>query len=99
MTLEVTPEQAEMLDLARSVGTLSLVLRNQVDPELGQDRRRDQGEAAGRGRPRAGAAAGRIGLGCEAGREADAQPAPAVATVPRKCIAVITGMEITRECF
>jgi pilus assembly protein CpaB len=32
VTLEVTPEQAENLDLARSVGTLSLVLRNQVDP-------------------------------------------------------------------
>ncbi len=31
VTLEVTPEQAEKLDLARSVGTLSLVLRNQVD--------------------------------------------------------------------
>ena len=31
VTLEVTPAQAEELDLARSVGTLSLVLRNQVD--------------------------------------------------------------------
>ena len=31
VTLEVTPQQAEKLDLARSVGTLSLVLRNQVD--------------------------------------------------------------------
>lgn len=31
VTLEVTPDQAEKLDLARSVGTLSLVLRNQVD--------------------------------------------------------------------
>ena len=31
VTLEVTPEQAERLDLARSVGNLSLVLRNQVD--------------------------------------------------------------------
>jgi len=31
VTLEVTPEQAERLDLARSVGTLSLVLRNQLD--------------------------------------------------------------------
>ena len=31
VTLEVTPEQAEKLDLARSVGQLSLVLRNQVD--------------------------------------------------------------------
>ena len=27
----MTPEQAENLDLARSVGTLSLVLRNQID--------------------------------------------------------------------
>lgn len=31
VTLEVTPSEAEKLDLARSVGTLSLVLRNQVD--------------------------------------------------------------------
>lgn len=31
VTLEVTPEQAEKIDLARSVGSLSLVLRNQTD--------------------------------------------------------------------
>lgn len=31
VTLEVTPEQAEKLDLARSIGTLSLALRNQID--------------------------------------------------------------------
>jgi pilus assembly protein CpaB len=35
VTLEVLPDQAESLDLARSVGTLSLVLRNQVDPKPG----------------------------------------------------------------
>jgi pilus assembly protein CpaB len=33
VTLELTPEQTETLDLARSVGTLSLVLRNQIDPQ------------------------------------------------------------------
>jgi pilus assembly protein CpaB len=33
VTLEVTPWQAEKIDLARSVGTLSLVLRNQIDKE------------------------------------------------------------------
>ena len=33
VTLELTPDQAEKLDLARSVGTLSLVLRNQIDPQ------------------------------------------------------------------
>src|SRR5471030_2672950 len=31
VTLELTPEQVEKLDLARSVGTLSLVLRNQIE--------------------------------------------------------------------
>lgn len=31
VTLEVTPQQAERMDLARSVGTLSLVLRSQSD--------------------------------------------------------------------
>ena len=31
VTLEVSPEEAERLDLARSVGTLSLALRNQID--------------------------------------------------------------------
>ncbi|MEZ5645218.1 MAG: Flp pilus assembly protein CpaB [Burkholderiaceae bacterium] len=33
VTLEVTPEEAEKIDLARNVGTLSLMLRNQVDTE------------------------------------------------------------------
>lgn len=32
VTLEVTPAQAETIDIARSIGTLSLVLRNQRDP-------------------------------------------------------------------
>jgi pilus assembly protein CpaB len=36
VTLELAPVDAEKLDLARSVGTLSLVLRNQVDPKLGE---------------------------------------------------------------
>jgi len=31
VTLQVTPQQAEQIDLARSVGALSLVLRSQVD--------------------------------------------------------------------
>lgn len=36
VTLEVTPDQAEKLDLARSVGQLSLVLRNQIDLQPAQ---------------------------------------------------------------
>lgn len=34
VTLELKPEDAEKLDLARSVGTLSLVLRNQLDKKM-----------------------------------------------------------------
>ncbi len=34
VTLELSPPDAEKLDLARSVGTLSLVLRNQLDKNL-----------------------------------------------------------------
>jgi pilus assembly protein CpaB len=34
VTLELTPEDSEKLDLARSVGTLSLVLRNQIDKKM-----------------------------------------------------------------
>jgi pilus assembly protein CpaB len=34
VTLELTPEDTEKLDLARSVGTLSLVLRNQLDKKV-----------------------------------------------------------------
>ena len=44
VTLEVTPDEAEVLDLARSIGNLSLVLRNQLDQETIQTtgaRRRD----------------------------------------------------------
>ena len=43
VTLEVTPEQAERLDLARSVGALSLVLRNPADhADAGTDGARKQ---------------------------------------------------------
>jgi pilus assembly protein CpaB len=43
VTLEVTPQEAEKLDLARSVGTLSLALRNQIDanPTLTEGVRKD----------------------------------------------------------
>ncbi len=34
VTLEVSPEQAEKLDLARSLGSLSMVLRNQSDQAM-----------------------------------------------------------------
>lgn len=91
VTLEVTPEQAEMLDLARSVGALSLVLRNQVDPTSV---------------PTAGATKNKLlaipaaPAPAPAVRIAMPRPAPnRVAAAPQNCVSVVTGTQVTRECF
>jgi pilus assembly protein CpaB len=98
VTLEVTPTQAENLDLARSVGSLSLVLRNQVDPRPGTTE---------------GATKGTL-LGIHAALAAPPAPAPAVelsvpdrprvrlaTAVPgaRSCVGVIAGVHRTQECL
>jgi pilus assembly protein CpaB len=52
VTLELTPAESEQLDLARSVGTLSLVLRNELDAadvNSGGSRLRDLAGASNRG--------------------------------------------------
>jgi pilus assembly protein CpaB len=78
VTLEVTPEQAERLDVARSVGTLSLVLRNQVDPK----------EAQTQGATKALLLTGRVSQQAPAPAKAAATPyrpkpkSPAVAAAP-----------------
>jgi len=98
VTLEVTPEQAENLDLARSVGSLSLVLRNQVDPQPGVT---------------AGATKLTLLGGPHEADAAPAVPAPAAVPVapravrvakappepPRQCSGVIDGTRQSRECF
>jgi pilus assembly protein CpaB len=95
VTLEVSPEQAEHLDLARGVGTLSLALRNQVDPSLpstvGATKRtllNDQQAAVVKVLP------------------AVARPAPKpvvaampVAPVKRQCVSVLNGLQSSQECF
>ena len=92
VTLEVTPEQAEKLDLARSVGTLSLALRNQVDPAaaatLGatKDNLLPAPPAAVPPPP--------------AMRPAKPRVQPARAQAPRRdCIPVINGLHASQECF
>jgi pilus assembly protein CpaB len=91
VTLEVTPDQAEKLDLARSVGTLSLVLRNQVDADtLGTT----------------GATKLTL-LGASAPVVASAPVAPpptrvkyvARTPVKRDCIGVLSGVSGSQECF
>jgi len=92
VTLEVTPAQAETLDLARSVGTLSLALRNQVDP--------DSAETAGATKltllPAAPAPVPKA-------VPKPAPPRPAVhkvaAAPARTCVTVINGLRSSAECF
>lgn len=96
VTLEVTPGQAENLDLARSVGTLSLVLRNQVDPQPGTTEGATKGTLLG---------ARDAGVSVAADTAAPppaTKPRVQVAAAvpgPRACIGVITGVQRTQECL
>jgi pilus assembly protein CpaB len=95
VTLEVTPEQAEKLDLARSVGTLSLALRNQVDPE----------SAATEGATKLTL------LPATAPPPPKPVPKPVIvvrqvpvvvrtaAKVERDCVTVLNGLRAAQECF
>ncbi len=100
VTLEVTPAEAEKLDLARSVGTLSLVLRNQIDPKLAQSTGATKATLLGTVRQ-----APAVPKTTLVPTVATVQPVarkatpPAKAAAPRECVLVISGKEISRECF
>jgi pilus assembly protein CpaB len=95
VTLEVTPEQAEKLDLARSVGTLSLALRNQVDPQSA----RTDGATKVTLLPEVAPPA----------QKPVPKPAPVARRAPvvvktaapvrRDCVSVLNGLRMTQECF
>ena len=93
VTLEVTPEQAEQLDLARSVGTLSLALRNQVDPAaaatLGATKQNLLPAPTPPVRP--------VALPVQ--RPRAPAPRPAASPAPRNCVKVINGLHTSQECF
>lgn len=106
VTLEVTPEQAEKLDLARSVGSLSLVLRNQVDSNpaetVGVTKREllygESGPAevapAPAPKPVVKRPAPRRVVAA-----APAQPAAAEPEPQRECVEIVRGMTRYTECF
>ncbi|MES2115503.1 MAG: Flp pilus assembly protein CpaB [Pseudomonadota bacterium] len=103
VTLEVTPEQAEKLDLARSVGTLSLVLRNQVDPQPGVTEGATKTSLLGQ------RAAPAPTVAAAPAAPPDVPPAMPVMRAeltptaprqaPRHCIAAIDGLRSTQECL
>jgi pilus assembly protein CpaB len=73
VTLEVEPNQAEKVDLARSVGNLSLVLRNQIDPNSSATEGITKRQLLGRADP--------VEIPPPAPAEVQ-QPAPVVAVAP-----------------
>lgn len=97
VTLELLPSQAELLDLARSVGTLSLVLRNQVDPKPGATEGATKAtmlkEEFTKPAPAAPAPAVVVKY------VATPRPAPAVAALRPDCVEVIRGTVKSNECF
>ena len=96
VTLEVTPEQAENLDLARSVGSLSLVLRNQVDPQPGVTAGATKLTLLG-GPHEAEPAPAAVPVLAVAPRPVRA--AKAAPEAARQCSGVIDGTRQSRECF
>jgi pilus assembly protein CpaB len=90
VTLEVTPDQAEKLDLARSVGTLSLVLRNQVDADTLATDGATKMTLLGASAPVAASAPAP-----QPTRVKYVSRAPA----KRDCIGVLSGVSGSQECF
>lgn len=101
VTLEVTPEQAEKIDLARNVGTLSLMLRNQVDTQddvntVGVRREDLFGDAKPAPAPVVAAAPVRRAASRPAPRPA---PAAAPAAPPAPTVEVIRGTQKSSASF
>ncbi|RKP43816.1 Flp pilus assembly protein CpaB [Trinickia fusca] len=94
VTLEVTPDQAEKLDLARSVGTLSLVLRNQVDKDTLDTNGATKFTLLGT--PAAPASAPVAAKPVTRVVRYAARPA---APVKRDCVGVLSGVMGSVECF
>ena len=103
VTLELFPGDAEKLDLARSVGTLSLVLRNQVDKTpvvtAGITKKELFGEkvAPAPAAPAPVAAAPKPMV--KVVRLSAPVPLPVVAAAPRNCVEVIQNNARAQHCF
>lgn len=103
VTLEVTPDQAEGLDLARSVGTLSLVLRNQIDPKPGGTEGATKATLFKEERELPKVVPIKVASQMVV-RQVPRTPPNVVAAAPaaqpvRNCVVVISGTVRTNECF
>ena len=100
VTLELTPEDTERLDLARNIGTLSLVLRNQVDtkPALTAGVTKKQLLDDTDDEPAAKAAAAPPAKPASKVMRREV-PAAVVATLEKNCVEVIQNNTRTSHCF
>ena len=93
VTLELSLDDAEKLDLARSVGTLSLVLRNQVDKQTVATQGITKSELFGEGKP-----APQVKAAAPAGKPRVAAAAP-VARPAGVCVEVLQNGTASLTCF
>ena len=105
VTLEVTPPQAELLDLARSVGTLSLVLRNQSESAAATTLGATKELLLGTGKPPAEPPTASASA-LRPRRVAVAKPVavetgstPMTPVMARQCVEIIRGLNKAVECF
>ncbi|OGB32993.1 MAG: Flp pilus assembly protein CpaB [Burkholderiales bacterium RIFCSPLOWO2_12_FULL_61_40] len=101
VTLELTPKDAELLDLARSVGTLSLVLRNQIDPKSTEATTgATKAELLGLAKPETTkpAASKAVPTRRATPRPIAVRVEPQAAT-PKNCVEIIRGLSKVTECF
>lgn len=94
VTLEVTPEEAEKLDLARSVGSLSLVLRNQIEAQAIKTVGATKGSLLS-----APVAPSPAEVKAETPKPAPRKVASGRPAAPRNCVQVLRGNESSLECF
>jgi len=109
VTLEVSPIDAEKLDLARSIGTLSLVLRNQQDRQFAATRGITKAELFGGARTQPQQVAARTVPQAPPARVVPAAltrssaPSSSIARIeaqrPAHCVEVIHGVQRGNECF
>ena len=92
VTLELTPDQVEKLDLARSIGSLSLVLRNQVESQPANTSGATRESVLG-----LPAAAAPVAAREPAPRTAP--PAPRQPSAPRDGVLVIRGLDAASQSF
>ena len=96
VTLEVSPDQAEKLDVARSVGTLSLVLRNQVDVAATATGGATKGTLLG---TPAAEPAPKVVMVSTARATAKVHRVASGPIRQRDCIGVLAGVQGSMECF